>query len=861
MGESITGSRDKANDSGSQQTIRIRIYGIVQGVGFRPAVARHAAAAGARGTVVNKGPYVEIIAQGTEAVLRAFVRLVREEPPARAVVLRMETTPLPDAEQTWPTFSIIDSVRTGGEIYIPPDLALCDDCRRELLDPRNRRYLHPFINCTQCGPRLTILEGLPYDRERTSMKRFPMCPACSREYHDPHSRRYDAQPVCCPDCGPEVYLLDQDGKPGVRGHEAIAAIRRILANGGIAAVKGIGGFHLCCDAADPAAVARLRERKHRPAKPFAVMLRDEAAARRECRVDSSQYRILTGHQKPILLLPKRTEGTRICSAVAPDNPFLGVMLPYAPIQVLLFCYDDGVAVSDALVMTSGNVQGAPIARDDAEAVSMLGGVCDGILSNNRPILLRADDSVVDFYEDAPYMVRRSRGYAPLPVPVTLPAGPAPGTVLGIGGELKNTFCLSRNDLFYPSSYIGDLADVRAHKALEEAVERMCVLLETGPQLIVCDAHPRYQSAAIARKLGERYSAPVLPLQHHYAHVLSCMAENDWSKSCIGIALDGTGYGENQAVETRRENAARLAGERAGRKPVRGTVWGGELLLTDPSGFVRAASIRPFLQTGGDAAVREGWRIAVSLVRAVSSTREEALERIRVLDLCTPADAGLLLTTQEAGVNTVESTSAGRLFDAVSAILGIRRRSTFEGEASTTLMYRAMDGRKLLQDENRWQRYARPLLDQAAVLRPQKAPDGRWLVPTEGLFRLLLREKLRGAGRPQAAARNGAPAGREEPAGAATYRREQDAVLAYIFHEALARMLADCAALLREEGAPSVCALSGGCYQNRLLLELSQKALEEKDFKVLRHHLIPPNDGGIALGQAFAGSVLLRRNVL
>ena len=394
----------------TEKTLRIKVYGIVQGVGFRPTVARHAAATGIRGSVCNKGPYVEIFAQGGQEQVDCFLSLLEKRPPERAAVLKMDVKSADSTELSFTSFEIIESAKTKGEIFISPDIAICDECRQELLDPKDRRYLHPFINCTCCGPRLTILEGLPYDRVRTSMKMFPMCPACDSEYHSPKSRRYDAQPVCCNKCGPEVYLA---GEESVRGSEAITRTRRIIAEGGIAAVKGIGGFHLCCDATNEEAVAKLRLRKTRPVKPFAVMMRDEAAVERECEISEAQREILTGHQKPILLLQRR-EGGRLCPSIAPGNPTVGVMLPYAPVQILLFDYPDGISMPDCLVMTSGNVSGAPICRDDKEALSELGSLCDCILSHNRKIRIRADDSVMDFYGGEPYMIRRSRGYAPLP---------------------------------------------------------------------------------------------------------------------------------------------------------------------------------------------------------------------------------------------------------------------------------------------------------------------------------------------------------------------------------------------------------------------------------------------------------------
>ena len=440
-------------------TKRIRLYGIVQGVGFRPFVSRAAMELGILGSVCNRGSYVEVIAHGDQKALDRFLEILNLDPPERSVILKIDVRDT-DAVPMEDSFRIIESEKEKGEIFISPDIATCPECRKELFDPKNRRYLHPFINCTQCGPRLTILDELPYDRARTSMKEFPMCPACAAEYEDPASRRYDAQPVCCNDCGPQVYLVGGNE----RGADAIRKARRMLAEGKILAVKGIGGYHLCCDATSQEAVMRLRARKRRPVKPFAVMMRDEETVLRACRITEEQRRILTGYQKPILLLEKR-ETANLCEAVAPGNPKIGVMLPYAPVQMLLFDYPDEVQMPDSLVMTSGNVSGAPICRDDEEAVRELGGFVDAILSHDRMIRIRCDDSVMDFYKGKPYMIRRSRGYAPLPV---LTGGEYDKVVLAAGGELKNTFCIGIGSMFYPSAYVGDLADPRSVRALEES---------------------------------------------------------------------------------------------------------------------------------------------------------------------------------------------------------------------------------------------------------------------------------------------------------------------------------------------------------------------------------------------------------
>ena len=851
------GEGNKKIVTDTEITKRIRVYGIVQGVGFRPTVSRHAVANGIRGSVSNKGPYVEIYAQGTSEQVDGFLKDLKERPPKRAAILKINTEILEEAPQ-FSQFDIIESEKTKGEIFVSPDIAICEECKEEMFDPKNRRYLHPFINCTCCGPRLTILDALPYDRERTSMKEFPMCPDCAAEYYDPETRRFDAQPVCCNDCGPEVYLIGREE----RGREAITYTRKTIRDGGIVAIKGIGGFHLCCDASNEEAVSRLRTLKRRPTKPFAIMAKDMDAVYRECEVSPLQEEILTGHQKPILLLKKRSEkffencntGEAIASkqedsdknnllnienviaatgeelqeshhhnkdsyshlapSVAPGNPKVGVMLPYAPVQLLIFQYDDGVEMPDLLVMTSGNTSGAPICRDDTEAVAELSHLCDCILSHDRKIRIRADDSVMDFYKGEPYMIRRSRGYAPLPF---MTSADWKGQVMSVGGELKNTFCIGVDSRFYPSPYVGDLEDLRTVKALEETMHRFETLLEVEPQLVVCDMHPKYNSTVVAEDLG----LPILRVQHHYAHILSCMTENDCQEPVIGVSFDGTGYGMD------------------------GTIWGGEILLADMEGFQRLGSITPFLQVGGDASAKEGWRIAASLIYQMTGSKEEAGEIIEKLDLCSPQEYKVLFTMADRKINAVTSTSAGRLFDGVSAILGIRKKSTFEGEASTALQFAAehyveecgKHYEKLVGNVDKilFHTQAASDTENGTVISDNNTMDNMESIHcadkkqirlnTIDLVKRLTEERLKGTD---------------------TER------LAWCFHKALAEQIAAACRLAAESAGCRKVALSGGVFQNCLLLRLTEELLQREDFEVLRHHMIPPNDGGIAIGQAAYG---------
>ena len=765
-------------------TWRIRVYGIVQGVGFRPTVSRHAAASGIRGTVCNKGPYVEIYTQGEKEQIEGFLKALEVHPPKRAAILKINTEDVTaETETHFETFDIIESEKTKGEIFVSPDIAICEECKEEMYNPKDRRYLHPFINCTCCGPRLTILDALPYDRERTSMKEFPMCPDCAKEYDDEKTRRYDAQPVCCNECGPEVYLI---GRPE-RGRDAITCTRRMISDGKIVAIKGIGGFHLCCDATNEEAVQRLRTLKRRPAKPFAVMAKDEAVVKRECIVTPEQEAILTGHQKPILLLNKETGG-RLAPSIAPGNPKVGVMLPYAPVQLLIFQYDDGIKMPDILVMTSGNTSGAPICREDAEAVAELSHLCDAMLSHNRKIRIRADDTVMDFYKNEPYMIRRSRGYAPLPF---MMSADWKGQVLAVGGELKNTFCIGVDSRFYPSPYVGDLEDVRTVKALQETIHRFQTLLEVTPQAVVCDLHPKYNSTVVAEELGY----PVLKVQHHYAHILSCMTENDCQEPVIGVAFDGTGYGTN------------------------GTVWGGEILLADYENFTRAGSITPFLQIGGDISAKEGWRVAVSMIYGYTKDREQAWKMMEKLGLCSEQESKVQFTMADRKLNAVVSTSVGRLFDAVSAILGFRRQSSFEGEASMALEFAA----EAYEQYNLQKQKG----NQDHLLYKE---GGRLILNTQMLVQKITEAKLQG---------------------------EDSGRLAYLFHQTLAEQITAACMEARNVSGRQKVALSGGVFQNRLLLRLTEERLMEEGFEVLRHRMVPPNDGGIAIGQAAYGMYQLQ----
>lgn len=760
--------------------LHIKLYGIVQGVGFRPFVARLASERNILGTVSNKGSYVEIFAMGEQ--IKIFTEELKTRAPKRSAILAMDMEEV--ADKDFSEFSIIESEKETGAVFVSPDIAICEDCKRELFDINDRRYRHPFINCTACGPRLTIMESMPYDRERTSMGDFPMCSDCQKEYFSESDRRYDAQPVCCNECGPEFYLL---GRPE-RGKEAIRKARKVLADGGIIAVKGIGGFHLACDAACEKAVKELRRRKNRPVKPFALMARDFEILTKIVRVPKSAIPIINGPQKPILLLPKKFGDIAIADSVAKDNPNLGVMLPYAPIQCLLFNYDEeDENFPKVLVMTSGNPTGAPICHNDEEANDALSSIADVILSNNRRIRLRSDDSVTAWFNNEPYMIRRSRGYAPLPI---IQHTKFKGEVLAVGGELKNTFCLAKNELFYPSPFIGDMTDLRSIEALKDSINLMESLLEINPQIVACDLHPRYNTSMVAKE----QNLPIFFVQHHYAHILSCMAENNELSTALGIAFDGTGYGTD------------------------GTVWGGEILLANTKKFARLSHIEPFIQAGGDKVPREGYRVALAFIYEENNGDTVKVYNIaEKLNLATKDECSALCFMIKNNLNTVTSTSAGRLFDAVSAVLGIRKTSTFEGEAAIFLEFAA------LRFKAQNPKAANEIL-QNSVSNSIQITKSKTIIHTKYIVREIVKSRL---------------------------ENENTDKLAFVFHAKLAaEILLNCLKQ-RESTTISTVALSGGVFQNQLFTYLTKSLLEEYNFKVLTHKLIPPNDGGIALGQAVA----------
>ncbi|MCR4607674.1 MAG: carbamoyltransferase HypF [Oscillospiraceae bacterium] len=617
------------------QTIEVKIKGIVQGVGFRPFMHRLVRKHGLKGSIRNTSSGVTVELEGEKEALRRFLEELPLEAPPLAVIENISWQLI--GYRGFTDFTIIGSERQAErDTLISPDIAICPDCLHELLDPSDRRYRYPFINCTNCGPRLTIIEDVPYDRPKTSMKRFPMCPDCNREYHDIENRRYHAQPDCCPVCGPALSWLDADGIqiPG----DPIELAQQALIEGKIIAVKGLGGFHLACRSDDPAITRELRRRKQRDEKPFAVMCRNLEAADRFCRVSDEEANILNGARKPIVLLGKRPEMLSKLDHLS-ENGFLGVMLPYTPLHVLLFenCFD-------MLVMTSANLSDTPIIKDNETAVRDLQGIADGFLLHNRFIQTRCDDSLCWVLNGNEYFARRSRGY--VPQPVTVPVLSC--QILACGAEQKASFCLGKGEHAFLSQHIGDLKNLETLEHYENQIRYFERLFDIHPKLLVCDMHPDYLSTSYASGRTEKEKSRLLQVQHHHAHMAACMADNGLKEPCIGLIWDGTGLGTDN------------------------TIWGAECLVGGYSGFTRFGSIRPVQLIGGDRAVKEPARVAFSLLSDAGS------------DTSYIRSSDMLAMQKKAGINCPLSSGMGRLFDGVAAILGICDICSYEGQAAVLL---------------------------------------------------------------------------------------------------------------------------------------------------------------------------------
>lgn len=750
--------------------MRIHVRGVVQGVGFRPFVYTTAAAVGLSGSVRNDSSGAIIEAEGDACALEEFVTKLRDHPPPLAMIDEFLTRDIAPTGGTG--FSIVDTSRSdGGRTLASPDVAMCSDCAAEQRDPTNRRYRHPFINCTNCGPRFTIIRSLPYDRATTTMARFAMCVDCAHEYADPTDRRFHAQPVCCPRCGPTLRFRDREGECVV-GAGGLTVAQTLLRDGGILAIKGIGGYHLACDATDDAAVAELRRRKHRGDKPFAVMVPDLDAARAVADVDDAAARTLTGIQRPIVLLA-RGEDAGVADAVAPCNPDLGVMLAYAPLHALLFGLPGDQPGPQILVMTSGNLGGEPICVTDDEALERLAGLADGWLLHDRDILVPCDDSVVRLLDGEELPIRRSRGYTPLPVALPMSVPPT----LAVGADLKNTLAVADGKYAWLSQHIGDMDDLATLSAFDSAQRHLCALTGVTPQVLVADAHPRYRSTAWARRQAD--GRPVRYVQHHHAHVAAVMAEHglDGNHQVLGFAFDGTGYGPD------------------------GAAWGGEVLLADYKGYRRVAHLSYVPLAGGDLSVLRPYRMALAHLWAAGLPWDDDLAPVRAC----PADERRVLRHQlETGLACVPTSSMGRLFDAVAALAGVRQEVAYEAQAAIEL---------------------------AGFARTEPVGNTRYAFDIDS-----------STGQFDAAPLLSAIV--------ADVRDEVSAgVIGVRFHHAVADLVV---AVATASKTPTV-ALSGGVFQNVLLVELTGRALRAAGFRVLTHRRVPPNDGGIALGQLVVGN--------
>lgn len=779
-----------------QNAYKVYINGIVQGVGFRPFVFELANRYGLHGWVRNTSEGVEIEISGSEGQLEQFITSLEKEAPPLSKIesLRYEGIKADGHE----SFLILHShVVKGGFQPISPDTSICEDCRQELFTPTDPRYRYPFINCTNCGPRFTIITDIPYDRPKTTMANFKFCPNCKVEFENPLDRRFHAQPIACPHCGPRVWLEFSNAVgeiPAAEENAAILETQRLIAEGKIVAVKGLGGFHLACDAENSAAVQRLRKRKDRPFKPLAVMMPNLETVKKHCILSSREEALLTSPQRPILLLEKISDAN-LPDGLAPGQNTLGVMLPYTPLHYLLFSKKDSFpdAPYSVLVMTSANFSGNPILTENQQVRDQLDTIADAYLFHDREIHVHCDDTVarlpVQLSKDisVSYPIRRSRGFTPYPIKL-----PAKGkSVLGVGAELKNTFCLTKDDYAFISQHIGDLKNYETLLSFEESIQHFESLFRVEPELIVYDLHPDYLSTRYALERCKEPGIAALPVQHHHAHITSCLADNFYhgEEPVIGIAFDGIGYGDD------------------------GAIWGGEFLIADFQEYSRAGHLKYFPLPGGDIAIQQPWRTALSLLHSCGIPWEPTIPPVehaaaidgKVLGL-SPLD--VIKNQLITGINSPKTSSLGRLFDGVAALLGIRQSITYEGQAAIEL--------EALVDP-----------DEQGSYPFEISKD--YLVDPEPMLEAVLIDLAQGLPTPKISAR---------------------------FHNGLSRMVLEISTCLRKKYGIEQVALSGGVWQNMTLLVKSIKYLKSAGFQVYIHQQVPPNDGGLALGQVVIGQKYL-----
>jgi hydrogenase maturation protein HypF len=750
--------------------VQILVRGIVQGVGFRPFVFSLAKRRSLRGQVFNNTSGVLIDVEGESNTIRQFIAELRTGPPPLSLIESVECSQDLDPAH-FTDFRIVES-DSSGERFIPisADISTCADCLKELFDPRDRRYLYPFINCTNCGPRFTIIECVPYDRANTTMRDFKMCAACQAEYEDPADRRFHAEPTACPACGPRFFLADSNGRETIIesdcGEEVFCQARLLLLGGKIIAIKGVGGFHLACDALDDEAVERLRKRKYREDKPFAMMAASIDVIREHCIVSKAEEELLLSGRRPIVLLEKKRDSS-IPRAVAPGVNMLGFMLPYSPHHYLLF--ED---LDRPLVMTSGNVSDEPISYEDKDAVGRLGNIADYFLRHDRRIHIRTDDTVTRVFDGREMVLRRSRGYAPAPVKTSFKFE---REILACGAELKNTFCLTHDDYAFVSHHIGDLENLETLRSFEQGVEHFKRLFNLSPDVVAYDFHPEYLSTKYALALDERLTK--VGVQHHHAHVASCMADNRIEGEVIGVAMDGLGFGSD------------------------GRFWGGEFFVADYIEAERVAHLDYIPMPGGAKAIREPWRLAaVYLHRAMGDDfLKLEIPFVRRLDRSRWAAIHSMARTR---TNSPETSSMGRLFDALSSLVGLRDVVNYEGQAAIEL--------EAIADPRQHEGYEFELAENGRIIKADPVIEGA----TKDLL-------------------NGVP---------------PKAVSAK-FHLGVAKLIAAVAVRVRDERRLTRVALSGGVFQNMLLLGEASRLLRASGFEVFTHSRVPPNDGGVSLGQA------------
>jgi hydrogenase maturation protein HypF len=748
-----------------KERIHITIRGAVQGVGFRPFVFRLATSMGLTGSVLNSPQGVFIDAEGERRVLEEFLLRLPQEKPPRSFIQSFEYSFLDTVG--FPAFEILHSTSTGERTtLVLPDIATCPECLSEIFHPGNRRYLYPFTNCTNCGPRFSIITSLPYDRPNTSMSDFVMCDRCRSEYENPLDRRFHAQPNACPDCGPVLELWDPDGQRIGSRAEALTAAVALIREGSVVAIKGLGGFHLVVDAQSEDAVHVLRQRKHREEKPFAIMAPSLAWIQKVCSVSELEARLLSAPEAPIVLLQQRPNSQGVAEAVAPRNPYLGVMLPYTPLHHILLH-----EIGQPVVATSGNLADEPICTDEHDALKRLHGIADAFLVHNRAIVRHTDDSIARVMLGRELILRRARGYAPLPVelPRTMP------DTVAVGAHLKNAIAVAKGRNVFISQHIGDLETQQSYEAFQYALVSFQSLFQVQPSTVVSDMHPDYLSTKYARTLGP----PVVTVQHHYAHVASCMAENHLQGRVLGVSWDGTGYGLD------------------------GTVWGGEFLVAEDSSFRRAATFRRFMLPGGNRAVKEPRRSAVGLLYELFGTNVFDQEDSHTVAAFSNSERRVISRALEQRINAPLTSSAGRLFDAVASIVGLRQIAHFEGQAAMEL------------------EFATASVDNDETYPYRLTEDGvfDWTEMIHGIL-LDVRDKT---AIPHMAAK---------------------------FHNTLTGLIVDVA---RRIGIERV-VLTGGCFQNRYLAERTIRRLTAEGFHPYWHQRVPPNDGGIALGQIYAAHI-------